>query len=107
VPREAVSEKALRYLHERRIRVTRVEHGRVYARARGERVDDLSAKRNGRAWCTCPARSRCAHLAALELVAGALGVSTRGHAGGTSRRPASSPPHDQTAHRLLRRALHS
>lgn len=74
MPRESVHDKGLRYLHERRVRITRVEHHRVHARIRGERdVYDASVKRNGRAWCSCPARvPRCAHLVALELIAGAL-----------------------------------
>jgi uncharacterized Zn finger protein len=95
MPRESIDEKALRYLREHRVRVTHIEDGRVYARARGERaVYDLSFKRNGRAWCTCPARVRCAHLVALEFVGHALKTIQEAHPAPEADTP---PPATATA----------
>jgi uncharacterized Zn finger protein len=88
--RETIHEKALRYLRERRVRVTRAQRQRVHARIRGERdVYDASFKRDARSWCTCPARVKCAHLLALELVAGTLTT--------VEARPVEAPPLTVTA----------
>jgi hypothetical protein len=73
MPREDVGQKAVRYLRERRIRIDRVDGDRVFARAKGERGDVYQlVVGGGRSRCTCPARVRCCHIAALELVAAAL-----------------------------------
>jgi hypothetical protein len=66
--REAIAAKAVRYLAEGRLVVELVDRGRIRARCRGGgAVYELEVA--GGAWsCSCPARVRCAHLAALELV---------------------------------------
>lgn len=66
--RESVHEKGRRYLGEGRLIVSVVTGGRVEATCRGgEDVYEVGLRDNE--WfCTCPARSRCAHLVALQLV---------------------------------------
>lgn len=66
--REPVDAKARRYLTEGRLVVEHVGGGTVRARCRG-RGALYALGFDGAAWsCSCPARSRCAHLAALQLV---------------------------------------
>jgi hypothetical protein len=68
MPRENPEAKARRYLGEGRLIVTRVDHRTIEATCRG----DGHTYRLGRdhcGWhCTCPAKTRCAHLVALGLV---------------------------------------
>lgn len=70
--RESIDDKAIRYLRERRIRVVRADGDQVHARAKGERDVYQVKVGGGRSRCTCPARVRCCHVAALELIAAAL-----------------------------------
>lgn len=67
--RESVEAKAARYVTAGRlILVEVVPGGRVRATCRGGgALYELGFDR-GRWWCSCPARSWCAHLAALGLV---------------------------------------
>jgi uncharacterized Zn finger protein len=66
--RENVEAKAKRYLGEGRLTVTEVSAGRVQAVCRGGGAL-YRLGWNGNGWyCDCPARTRCAHLAALMLV---------------------------------------
>lgn len=66
--RESVDVKGRRYLTEGRLRVRSVRPGVVVAECRGsDRTYQVGWSRGG--WlCDCPARSRCAHLVALQLV---------------------------------------
>jgi hypothetical protein len=68
--REAVDVKARRYLVEARLVVRYVDDEEVRATCRGGGdVYALGfALSHGGWWCGCPARSRCAHVAALQLV---------------------------------------
>jgi uncharacterized Zn finger protein len=65
--RESVEAKAVRYLGEGRLRVVLVVDGEVRASCVGGERYELGVEA-GEAWCSCPARGRCAHLAALGLV---------------------------------------
>ena len=68
--RESAEAKGRRYLTEGRPEVELVDGRKVIARCRG--ADDiwkLGYDPRARAWrCACPARGRCAHLIALQLV---------------------------------------
>lgn len=68
--RENVTTKGQRYLLEGRLVVTKVVGDDVRATCRGGgTVWNLGHEVNGRRWwCSCPARSTCAHLSALMLV---------------------------------------
>lgn len=69
--RETTGAKARRYLTEGRLVVTGVDgnHVTAYCRGQGEQYDLGHTPGRGW-WCSCPARGdRCAHLAALWLVA--------------------------------------
>ncbi len=69
--RENVEVKARRYLGESRLTVLQVDGDHVEAECRGtgevHRLGHHPRYRNGW-WCSCPARGRCCHLAALQLV---------------------------------------
>ncbi len=68
--RENVEAKARRYLVEGRLVIRHVDElaGVVQADVRGSAAV-YSVGRDASGWfCNCPARSRCAHLAALALV---------------------------------------
>lgn len=67
--REAVGEKARRYLSEGRLTVTSLHGRRVRATCRGGggTTYRLGFDR-GSWWCECPAYGRCSHLDALQLV---------------------------------------
>lgn len=69
--RENVEAKARRYLGEGRLTVLRVDGDLVEAECRGagevHRLGHHPRSRDGW-WCTCPARGRCCHLAALQSV---------------------------------------
>lgn len=66
--REGVEAKGRRYLVEGRLRVTRLDERTVAAVCRGGGAI-YALGHDGEAWsCSCPARGRCAHLIALQLV---------------------------------------
>jgi hypothetical protein len=54
--------------HEGRLVVELAGDGDVRARCRGGGAVYRLGFVDGRWWCGCPARGRCSHLAALELV---------------------------------------
>jgi hypothetical protein len=65
---ESASEKASRYLVEGRLLVGRADERTIAATCRGNGAI-YRLGYDGRGWyCSCPARSRCAHLLALMLV---------------------------------------
>lgn len=65
----AVEAKARRYLSEGRLTVRLVDGDTVRATCRGAgAVYELGHDEAARWWCTCPARTPCAHVAALQLV---------------------------------------
>jgi hypothetical protein len=66
--RETIDLKAARYLGEGRLLVWRVDSTAIEATCRGGgAIYDLG--HDGDRWhCTCPARTRCAHVVALQLV---------------------------------------
>jgi hypothetical protein len=69
VTREDHHAKARRYLDEARLTVTTAQHDLVLATCRGSGA----TYRCGHSpihgwWCNCPAKSECAHVAALKLV---------------------------------------
>jgi hypothetical protein len=66
--RESTHEKARRYLGEGRLVVERAGDGIVRARCRGGGAEYELGFAAGEWWCSCPARGRCAHLLALQLV---------------------------------------
>ena len=68
--RENVEAKGRRYLLEGRLTVERVDGRSVVASCRGNGdVYKLGFDPRARSWrCACPARRRCAHLVALQLV---------------------------------------
>jgi len=68
VTRESAEAKGRRYLTEGRLVVGLVDGAHIRATCRGTgATHDLACVR-GRWLCSCPARSRCAHLVALQLV---------------------------------------
>jgi uncharacterized Zn finger protein len=68
--RGAVEDKARRYLVEGRLLVERVDAFEVRALCSGD-TGMYELGHDGDAWwCSCPARGRCAHVAALALVTG-------------------------------------
>jgi hypothetical protein len=67
--REGVEQKARRYLTEGRLNVIRAGPEGVDATCRGTETVHRLGYRAGRWFCSCPARSRCCHVAALQLVA--------------------------------------
>jgi hypothetical protein len=68
MPRETVEAKALRYISEKRLRITVVNGDDVEASCRGA-CSTYTLRWDGRRWsCSCLARGRCAHLLALWLV---------------------------------------
>jgi uncharacterized Zn finger protein len=78
--REGAEARGRRYLTEGRLVVERVVAGEVYARCRGSgAVYALGFDERGW-WCSCPARGRCSHVVALQLV-----TAVAGHA--EARRP--------------------
>lgn len=66
--RENVDAKGRRYLVEGRLVVTSITADTVTARCRGNGTSYHLGHDPRGWWCSCPARSRCCHLAALELV---------------------------------------
>jgi hypothetical protein len=69
VPREQITSKATRLLRDQRLQVKRVDRDTVEAVIRGDHGEYELGHRDGRWWCSCPARvARCAHLDALQRV---------------------------------------
>lgn len=68
MPRENAQDKGRRYATEGRLRVLHV--GRwISATCRGQGATYALGWQPGRGWyCACPARTRCSHLVALQLV---------------------------------------
>lgn len=78
--RENVDAKGRRLLTEGRLLVKKVDGRMIVAQCRGDHGEmyDLGHDpKNGQWRCTCPARGRCSHLVALQLVT-ALPVEPRG-----------------------------
>ena len=69
-PRENAAAKGRRYLAEGRLVVRAVDERAGTARAvcRGDGAVYALGRDGGGWFCSCPARSRCAHLVALGLV---------------------------------------
>ncbi len=66
--RENAEAKGRRYVAEGRLCVREVTGDRISATCRGTGATHDVACVRGRWLCSCPARSRCAHLVALQLV---------------------------------------
>jgi hypothetical protein len=66
--RENVETKGRRLLIEGRLRLRFVDPFSVIATCRGTEVTHSLAFDHGEWFCSCPARGRCSHLAALQLV---------------------------------------
>jgi uncharacterized Zn finger protein len=67
--REDVQTKGRRYVVEGRLLVHHVDSERVEASCRGQgAMYRLGCDDRGGWWCNCPARTRCSHLVALQLV---------------------------------------
>lgn len=79
--RESAQTKGRRYLTEGRLVVTHVTEGCVRAYCRGGgALYQLGFDAPTHWWCDCPARVRCSHLVALQLVVAMRhqGVEKRG-----------------------------
>lgn len=63
--------KGRRYVTEGRLRVMLVQSDRIYAECRGQGEVWHCGYAKRRWWCDCPARTRCSHLVALQLVTAA------------------------------------
>ncbi len=66
--RESVEQKGRRYLAEARLVVRHVAGSTVRATCRGTGATHELGFAHDRWHCSCSARSRCSHLAALQLV---------------------------------------
>jgi hypothetical protein len=67
--RESASEKGRRYVGEGRLTIERADASGVRATCRGAGAVYHVAWTPGVGWsCSCPAKTRCAHRVALELV---------------------------------------
>lgn len=67
--RETAAAKARRYLATGRLTVIRVDGDVADAVVRGDTAEHRVGHDPARGWhCTCPARGRCSHVAALRLV---------------------------------------
>ncbi|MGE0878654.1 MAG: hypothetical protein AB7L13_07185 [Acidimicrobiia bacterium] len=76
--RENAQAKGRRYLVEGRLVIKHVDHDLVIARSRGQGTSYELGHEPGRGWwCGCAARSRCAHLIALQLVVALPKCSSR------------------------------
>jgi uncharacterized Zn finger protein len=83
IGRENVESKGRRYLTEGRVRVIYVDGDVVRAVVRGGGALYEVTYEPGFGWsCDCPARSRCAHRVALELITSPM---TRQPVGSSSR----------------------
>jgi uncharacterized Zn finger protein len=65
---ETVEQKARRYLAEGRLVVALVAPDEIRARCRGGGAEYELGLEAGEWSCSCPARGRCAHVIALQLV---------------------------------------
>jgi uncharacterized Zn finger protein len=66
---ESAATKGIRYLTEGRLTVQRVNDQRINATCRGGGAVHRCGYEVGRGWyCTCPARTTCSHLIALQHV---------------------------------------
>lgn len=83
MPRENAQAKGRRYLLDGRLFVRYVgPHGiRATCRGQGE-VYQLGWERRPGWFCSCPARTRCAHLVALQLVTSEPGAVDEGRRAG-------------------------
>lgn len=70
MPRETAFERARRLVSEGRLRLTSVHGGHVTATCRGDSASLYRVRHvPGAGWaCNCPARSRCGHIIACQLV---------------------------------------
>lgn len=68
IGRENVDTKGRRYLLEGRLTIHRVDEHGIRAICRGTETTWELGYSSGRWWCECPARGRCSHLVALQLV---------------------------------------
>ena len=68
VGRENIQTKGRRYLIEGRLSVRLVSHSQVVASCRGTGEVWTVGYQRGGWYCTCPAKGRCSHLEALQLV---------------------------------------
>lgn len=66
--RENAETRGKRYLAEGRLQVKAISTGRILATCRGSGATWNLGHLNGVWFCECPARSRCSHLWALQLV---------------------------------------
>jgi uncharacterized Zn finger protein len=66
--RDNVETRGRRLLLEGRVAILLVHRRRVFASVRGDSGTSYQAGYIGNRWvCDCPARTRCAHLVALQL----------------------------------------
>ena len=70
MPAETVARKAARYVLEGRLQIVSMGGGHVRASCQGgeQKPYTVAIDHDGERRCSCQARGRCAHLAALELV---------------------------------------
>lgn len=67
--REAAAEKGLRYLTEGRLTIVSADARRIEALVKGDSGHCYTVVHDHSRWaCSCPARSRCAHMIALMRV---------------------------------------
>lgn len=67
--REDFRTKAVRYLGEGRLTVRRVGASTILASCRGDSAEIYDVAYDGGRWsCSCPAKTRCCHQQALQLV---------------------------------------
>lgn len=72
--RENVEQKGRRYIIEGRLRVTWIDHHRIEATCRGSDATYRLGHDSAGPYCGCPAKGRCCHLVALNLVTTRPGV---------------------------------
>lgn len=73
--RENARDRGRRLVSEGRLLVCRADETEIYATCRGDsgEVHELGFRDDAGWYCSCPARSRCGHLVALQLVTVAPG----------------------------------
>jgi hypothetical protein len=73
--RENARDRGRRLVSEARLLVCRADYKLIYATCRGDsgEVHELGWDPSGGWYCSCPARSQCGHLYALQLVTTAPG----------------------------------
>lgn len=67
--RENAESKGRRYLVEGRLSVAHYGPDKIQATCKGTEKTHALGYERGSWWCSCPARGRCSHLVALQLVA--------------------------------------